>query len=263
MLPVLLYHNLEQSSFQFQSKPVIELPYILPVAQFEQQIAYLAEQGFQSILPRQLQDPLPDKPVIISFDNGHESQRRLALPILQKYGFKAVFFITTDYLEIPDYLNMNDVKLLNEMEMEIGSHGVSHQLLDDVPNIEVEHELEESQRILSGLLGKPVVSFSIPNGQLHAEMRTLAILHYKQVFGGRFGFYQAQKGRFNIPRLAIKRNLSFTQFQSLLQQDPKLLRQFYCQDWVLFIAKFILGKAAYDISRSALLTWLQKRAMRT
>lgn len=262
MLPVLLYHNLEQSSFHYQAKPAIELPYLLPVEQFEQQIAYLAEQGFQSVLPHQLQQPLPEKPVIISFDNGHESQIRLALPILQVYGFKAVFFITTDYLDQENYLSSNDIKRLSQAGMEIGSHGVSHQLLDDVPHIELEHELVESQHILNGLLGKKVVSFSAPNGELHAEMRALAHkAGYQQLFGGRFGFYQATKGRFNIPRLAIKRDLSFAQFKSLLRQDPKLLRLLYCQDWILFVAKFVLGKAAYNVSRVALLTWLQKRSM--
>lgn len=258
-VPILLYHNQQASGFQFKTKAVVEQHYCLNMAQFEQQMAYIAEQGFNSLLPQQMRTPLPEKPIVISFDNGHESQHRLALPILKKYGLRAVFFITTDYIEQDNYMTVAQLRDLQQQGMEIGSHGVSHQSLDDVPNIEIEHELTESQKILSRLLKKKIVSFSMPNGKVHAEMKHRTASYYRHVFGGHFGFYQPEKGRFNIPRLAIKRGLTFEQFQNLLQQNPALIRQLYWQDRLLSVAKFVLGKEAYHVSRTALLQYFYKK----
>jgi|GEM_PF-1960623 peptidoglycan/xylan/chitin deacetylase (PgdA/CDA1 family) len=257
-LPILLYHNLEQQRVQYQPKPAIERPYILPLDLFKQHMACLAQNGYQTILPQQIQQPeqWPAQPVMISFDNGHEAQHRLALPILQQYGFKAVFFITTDYIERSDYMTADNLHTLVEQGMAIGSHGVSHQSLDDVPRIEIEHELSESQNLLQKLVGQTIDSFAAPCGQQHPDMPSICLsVGYRTVFGARFGYYNPQKSRFDIPRIAIKRDCNLKQFKHLLQQQPHTLQRLYLQDNVLFAAKFLLGKAAYQKTREALLGW--------
>ena len=88
-VPIVMYHHL--------SEDVTNSEMVSP-AQFEAQIRALAEAGYTGISFDELQayvlrgEPLPEKPVVITFDDGYRSNYTLAYPILQKYGMKATIF---------------------------------------------------------------------------------------------------------------------------------------------------------------------------
>jgi peptidoglycan/xylan/chitin deacetylase (PgdA/CDA1 family) len=113
-VPVLCHHFLRQRLDPFQfiriagalllNLPVIENMdvWTQTVSSFEKQVAWLKENGYEAIdlrdvcEYRQGRRDLPDKPVIITFDDGDRSVLEFAFPILQKYGYKATLFIITD-----------------------------------------------------------------------------------------------------------------------------------------------------------------------
>lgn len=88
-VPILMYHHL--------SEDVTNSEMVSP-AQFEAQIRALSEAGYTGVSFDELQvyvlqgEPLPEKPVVITFDDGYESNYTLAYPILQKYSMKATIF---------------------------------------------------------------------------------------------------------------------------------------------------------------------------
>ena len=88
-VPILMYHHL--------SEDVTNSEMVSP-ALFEAQIRALSEAGYTGVSFDELQayvlrgEPLPDKPVVITFDDGYESNYTLAYPILQKYNMKATIF---------------------------------------------------------------------------------------------------------------------------------------------------------------------------
>ena len=88
-VPILMYHHL--------SEDVTNSEMVSP-EQFEAQIRVLSEAGYTRVSFDELQAyvlrgaPLPEKPVVITFDDGYESNYTLAYPILQKYGMKATIF---------------------------------------------------------------------------------------------------------------------------------------------------------------------------
>lgn len=88
-VPILMYHHL--------SEDVTNSEMVSP-AQFEAHIRALSEAGYTGVSFDELQayvlrgEPLPEKPVVITFDDGYESNYTLAYPILQKYGMKATIF---------------------------------------------------------------------------------------------------------------------------------------------------------------------------
>ena len=88
-VPILMYHHL--------SEDVTNSEMVSP-EQFEAQIRALSEAGYTGVSFDELQayvlrgEPLPEKPVVITFDDGYESNYTLAYPILQKYGMKAAIF---------------------------------------------------------------------------------------------------------------------------------------------------------------------------
>jgi peptidoglycan/xylan/chitin deacetylase (PgdA/CDA1 family) len=72
--------------------------------------------------------PLPEKPVVITFDDGYRDNYENALPLLLKHGMVATFFIVTDFIdeERPEYLTWEMVRAMAAAGMSIESHGRNH-----------------------------------------------------------------------------------------------------------------------------------------
>ena len=89
-VPILMYHHLAE---QGQGDDIIS------VSRFEEQIRALSDAGYTAVSFEDLKawveqgTELPEKPVVITFDDGYESNYSLAYPILKKYGMKATIFV--------------------------------------------------------------------------------------------------------------------------------------------------------------------------
>ena len=129
-LPVIMYHSV------CEKEPS---PYTVTPRQLESDLAWLSDNGFESVTAEQLISytrgvgKLPEKPVLITFDDGFYNNLSLALPLLEKYDMTAVVSIvgryTDDYAAADphadsySYLTWDDVsELLSSGRIEIGSH---------------------------------------------------------------------------------------------------------------------------------------------
>ena len=80
--------------------------YVLSPIELEKDIVYLKNNGYEAVFVSQLIDyvengtELPEKPVIISFDDGDYNNLTYVLPLLKKYSFKATISIVGKYSEI-------------------------------------------------------------------------------------------------------------------------------------------------------------------
>ena len=89
-LPVLMYHHISED---------VATDMVISPARFEAHMAALKEHGWNSVTIRQLIEfgeqgtPLPDHPVLITFDDGYTSNLELAAPILERHGLNAVIFV--------------------------------------------------------------------------------------------------------------------------------------------------------------------------
>lgn len=89
-LPVLMYHHIAEDA---------RTDMVVTPARFEEQMAALAQDGWHSVTVEQLIGyvdsgvPLPEKPVLITFDDGYTSNLELAAPVLERYGLSAVVFV--------------------------------------------------------------------------------------------------------------------------------------------------------------------------
>lgn len=108
---------------------------------------------------------LQGKDVVFTFDDGGESFLTKAAPLLEKYGFKGVFFISTKYIGTPGFLTAEQVKILEERGHIVGSHSHSHpEIFTKLSKEEVHEEWSKSYEILQNILGKKNLPMSIPNG---------------------------------------------------------------------------------------------------
>lgn len=103
-----------------------------------------------------------DKIVILNFDDGRKTQFTHAKPILDKYGFKATFYIVCNYIEKkPGFMNWEEVRQLYEEGHDIGSHSMDHLDLSKLSTKDLKYEIGESKKCLEDH-GINVTSFAYP-----------------------------------------------------------------------------------------------------
>ena len=72
-------------------------------------------------------EPIPDKTVVLTFDDAVKSQRAYVGPMLKEYGFGATFFVTALWMADHDnFMTWDEIAELNQMGFEIGNHSWSH-----------------------------------------------------------------------------------------------------------------------------------------
>ena len=103
----------------------------------------------------------PIKAAIITFDDGMLSQYTYAKTILDKYIFKATFYIICNSVDKENRMNWNNIQILEEEGHEIGSHSMNHKRLSKLSEEEMKYEIIQSKICLQEN-GFNVTSFSFP-----------------------------------------------------------------------------------------------------
>ncbi len=165
---------------------------------------------------------IPEKPVIITFDDGYESVYTYAFPVMKEFGFKGVIFMPTDYIgKYNDWdvqfgnkkfkhLTKDQLIQLHDYGFEIGSHAISHQLLTMMPDAKLIVELRDSKQYLQDILDEKIISISYPFGRF--TKRTLRISNQTGYeFGTGSIYYRSVPASFS--HLALKR-FNIYQFDS-------------------------------------------------
>ena len=121
-----------------------------------------------------------DKAVAIIFDRGDKTQFTNAKTILDKYGFKASFFVICSFIDgnfyyklqdgkevlhyFDDAMNWNEIQTLDKEGHDIESHGMQHQYLRNLTSEELEYEVGDSKECLEDHGFSPVY-FQIPSNR--------------------------------------------------------------------------------------------------
>ena len=128
-LPILMYHAVFPNNIK-------RLPYSVHLSDLQSDLDYIKSEGYTTILAKDLIEyceneiPLPEKPIMLTFDDGYYSVLSLVLPELQARNMKAVAAVVGKYTEkncehndIYGYLDYNDIKTLEESgHIEIANH---------------------------------------------------------------------------------------------------------------------------------------------
>ena len=165
-ISVLMYHAVEDAGHPACSRNAGEQRYVLSLQTFWEQLAYLHRKGYRSYLLEEVADMAgwPEKGIVLTFDDGHRSNYTLVLPLLLRYGFRAEFFITTDWIGTPNHLSAEEIRGLYEAGMGIGSHGLDHRYFDELPEREIVRQLRGSRELLAEITGGRITGFSAPGG---------------------------------------------------------------------------------------------------
>jgi len=170
---ILVYHHVSQSDPE-GSSGLRRLTVTADV--FAPQMQYLQDNGYHVITFADLADyfehgkELPTLPVIISFDDGWETQFEYALPSLEKYHYPATFFVVTNYIGHPGFISWSQLQTLITDGMRIGSHTRSHPRLTKIKDAErLWDQIYNSKAILESQLETPVEEFAYPYGSYNSK----------------------------------------------------------------------------------------------
>ncbi len=219
---VLMYHNISDDGGFYSVDPDV----------FEKQMSYI--QGMDN--------------VIVSFDDGYKGWVDYALPVLLKYGIKAIFFVATGFLdrdmEGAPGLSEEDVRLLKRSGMEIGSHGVTHKPLNTFETLEF--EAVTSKATLSEIVGEDIRFFSLPKGALLKGLfkMDLSGLGYERIYTSVPGFWNGSS--FFVPRVVVRKTDSMFAFKALVNGNSLLMGYRNAQyHSINFAKKLIFGEELY------------------
>lgn len=179
-VPILCYHRIEDGRND---------EYSVSVRAFDQQMKLLSDSGYHTITPSQLYDylvfnkTLPSRPVMITFDDARVEQATVAAPLMQKYGFKGVFFIMTITYDKKNYMSKAQIKSLAQDGHTIGFHSWDHTRATRYSNDSIlQVNVIAPKRGLEEIVGTSVDYFAYPYGLTDAATCQLMENHFKLSF---------------------------------------------------------------------------------
>ena len=174
-ITVLMYHEVSKEPTKFGTINKMTPKYNISVNQFEAQLSALYDRGYQSIFFDDVDKiDAQGKVIIITFDDGLIGNARYALPILKRYGYKAIFFIPTNFIGSSRYMDWSDLEQLMNEGMSIQSHTLSHRSLQLLTEREIRNELIESRNRLKNRLHREVNALSFPHGSYNKRIIQIA-----------------------------------------------------------------------------------------
>jgi peptidoglycan/xylan/chitin deacetylase (PgdA/CDA1 family) len=212
---VLMYHRVSLDG----ARPE-EGDFALPTWLFEGQMRRLASEGRPVVSLSQLvSGHFEDGSVVLTFDDGCDSDATIALPRLLDLRFPAAFFVNPATVGERGRLGWPQVERLAAAGMRIGSHGLDHTLLDGLAPGEIERQLALSRRLLEERLGAEVDVLSLPGGTGgRAALETARRLGYRLVLGSRPGRVARGRVLLPIPRHAVRQRHGLEGFRAAVEQ---------------------------------------------
>lgn len=170
-IPILMFHHIDSSIPKGLDSTIITPD------EFNETLLKIKEDGYTPISIKELNDIYYNKdtritkPIVITFDDGYESNYEYAFPLLKKYGMKAnIFVITSSVGKKPGLFSHFTWDQAKEMEnsglVRIYNHTTLHKTADESTNDEFLESVREAQIDLDKNLGKrDIKAFAYPEGR--------------------------------------------------------------------------------------------------
>lgn len=187
-VPILTYHSIDDGGSIISTDPKV----------FSRQMQHLKNEGYQVVTLSEMarrqrsEQALPERMVVLTFDDGFRNFYTEAFPILQAYDFRATVFLVTDlcgqYNDWPgnpadlprsQLLSWPEIRELDSAGIEFGSHTRTHPDLTRLSPKQIACEMVDSKAELRDRLGHDVATFAYPYGRLNSEARRIALENYQ------------------------------------------------------------------------------------
>ncbi len=233
-VPILMYHSIsDYAGPKFKQ-------FTVPPKLFAEHLAYLHQHSYtpmtvtEFVMARSnVGNKLPERPVLLTFDDGFADFYTEALPILKRYGFAATLYVVTGYInktsrwlrhegetERP-MLSWDQLREILASGIECGGHTHSHPQLDTLTPAEVYREIVQNKKLLEDQLGQNIFTFAYPYGYQTASIRRqVQESGYTSACAVRHTMSSTEtRDSFSLARLMVKFDTSVDSLAALLNDN--------------------------------------------
>lgn len=215
-IPILCYHDVTPNNPNNNGL-------LISPEKFKEQLQYLKDNNYTPITLDELYDYLrnnkeiPEKPVVITFDDGYKGNYEYAYPILKEFKFPATVFVISNYVGGSDFMTTEQIKEMSNNGIQIESHTSKHDDLSKLNETEQIETLKNAKTSLEKIIEKPVNFVAYPFGRHNPNTRIAAEKSgYKLGFNLNGNFADRKDNNFNMDRIYVNGNDSLKEFENKL-----------------------------------------------
>jgi peptidoglycan/xylan/chitin deacetylase (PgdA/CDA1 family) len=247
---LLMYHGLYANEQEYLAIDAADRPYAVSTQRFTEQLQAMQHAGLEIIDPAQLgTQAMSSGGVVLTFDDGHASNHQHALQILQRFGMKAVFFVTSDFIgKRRGFCSWAQLREMADQGMTIGSHGRTHRFLDDLSDAEAIAELADSKQAIEHGIGRSIDQVSFPGGRFNERQIAMwQALGYRAFHSSRVAAAPARPVQAGdiLPRLAIRNGTSLSDVLAMAQADRRWLMRATTMATAKHLVRRLAGNRLY------------------
>lgn len=243
----LMYHALARDGNPEGQDP----HYTLPFERFERQLDLIKRQAGGAGSARDWLQGSDPQPVLLTFDDGHASNHRLAFPALRERGLRADFFVNPALVGQPNFATWPELREMADAGMSIQSHGYDHVYLTSLSETELRRSLRAARREIEDRIGMPVSLLAPPGGRMPPNLATVAReCGYGQVLSSQPGRIRRRDGTAPLPRMAVTAGLGDTTLRAWIGAGDRGILRERLRYGVLAWAKRTLGDERYERMRA-------------
>jgi peptidoglycan/xylan/chitin deacetylase (PgdA/CDA1 family) len=202
-------------------------------------MAYLHQHGYTPLTVTQLMQIraghaessklLPERPVVLTFDDGFADFFTNALPVLQHYRFGATLYVSTAFVgqtsrwlrrereHTRPMLTWEQIRKIHSTGIECGGHTHQHVQLDTLPLSRANEEIRHCKQLLEQHLGLPVLSFAYPFGYYTTRIKQCVhTAGYTSACTVGHRMSSERSDPLALTRFQVKPTTTLTEFQYLL-----------------------------------------------
>lgn len=220
-VPVICYHSIGDD-------PTGKSPIIISKEKFREHLQTIKDNGYTTLTIGQLNNylfmnkPIPEKSVVLTFDDGYVDNYTNAFPILKEFKMNATIFIISSYLDGVTYMSPSQVKEMSDYGIDIESHTVTHRKLSTLSYEDQLKELKDSKESLETLIGKPIVSIAYPEGQYNEDTKKAVLdAGYSMGFTIDRGYADRDDNRAELNRICVDYTYKPRNIVKILRNLPK------------------------------------------
>ena len=202
--------------------------------------------------------------VLLTFDDGHASNFRMAFPALVERGMRADFFVNPAIVGAPGFATWAELREMAEAGMSIQSHGHDHVYLTTLDERRLRHTLKAARDDIEQHVGTPVTLLAPPGGRMPVNLvevaRECGYSHVLSSRPGRIARVGTTVSATPLPRMAVIASLDVDTLQAWISGDPKAVQREQLRYATLAWAKRLLGDARYEQVRTRAIAFRRGRA---
>ncbi|MCB2295571.1 polysaccharide deacetylase family protein [Clostridium algoriphilum] len=219
-IPILMYH-----SISYEKGNTLRIS----KENFRNQMKYLKYNNYTTLTLDELYSymkenkNLPNKSIVITFDDGYKDNYTNAYPILKEFNLKATVFVITNAIDKDkNYLTSDEIKLMDKNNVRIESHTAAHEHLDKITFMDNVKSMTASKSELEKILNRKINYIAYPFGEYNlSTIKAAKQTGYKLAFSTEYGWINKNNNIYSLGRIFVSSTYDLQKFKSKLNPDLK------------------------------------------